>query len=41
MSAVADGEGAHPVQIELTPEARELATRKGGTVLVDYIGPTG
>lgn len=29
------------MQIELTSEARELASRRGGTVLVDYIGPTG
>jgi hypothetical protein len=30
-----------PVQVELTAEAEELVRRKGGTVLVDYIRPTG
>lgn len=30
-----------PVQVELTVEAEDLVRRKGGTVLVDYIRPTG
>jgi hypothetical protein len=29
------------VRIEVTTEARELVARRGGTIVVDYIGPSG